>query len=129
MREADRLEVKCSGRSPHEILELALENDDLTLTALDAQDVPFAMFGVGKTEKAAYIWLLGTDAVVDNKYDFIKASRHYVNILTQPYTTTFNFVHRDNKLAISWLQFCGAKFIRMLTIGNEPFFEFIIITN
>ena len=127
MRKADQIEIACMGQhTPKEALECALKQDDLTLTALDSEGVPIAMFGVGQVGAQAYIWLLGTDSVTDNAYDFLKASRKWTQILTEPYGATFNFVHEQTDVAIKWLKFCGAKFLRKLTFNNEPFFEFII---
>ena len=126
MRKADQIEVACMGHTPREALMSGLENDDVTLTALDPEGVPFAMFGVGQVNAQAYIWWLSTDSVMDNSYDFIKASRKWTQILTKPYGATFNYVHEDNKLAIKWLKFCGASFIRKLTFNDNLFFEFVI---
>jgi hypothetical protein len=126
MRKADKIEVACMGNEPCTSLLRALETDDVTLTALDADDVPFAMFGVGQVGDQAYIWCLGTDGVSDNAYDFLKASREWTQRLTKPYGATFNYVHEDNHDALKWLKFCGASFIRKLTFSNQPFFEFII---
>ncbi len=100
--------------------------DGVTLTGLDGEGVPFAMFGVGQVENQAYIWCLGTESVSDNAYDFLKASREWTQRLTKPYGATFNFVHEENSTALKWLKFCGAIFIRKLTFSNQPFFEFII---
>lgn len=128
MRVEDKIEAACMGHQPKEALEIAFKQDDVTLTALDKDDVPFAMFGVGQVEGLAYIWLLGTDGLPDNAYQFVKASKKYVKTLSKPYDCVFNFVHKDNKLAIKWLRFCGAKFIRSLEFSSQPFYEFIITT-
>jgi len=128
MRGADKREVACLGHTPEQSLMNGLHNDDVTLTALDPEGVPFAMFGVGQVLDQAYIWWLSTDSVNDNAYDFLKASRKWTQILTKPYGATFNFVHKDNELSIKWLKFCGAVFIRELTFSNQPFFEFVIPT-
>jgi len=126
MREADRIEIACMGHEPKESLLTSFEQDDVTLTAIDKDNVPFAMFGVGQVAGMAYIWLLGTDALLDNSYNFIKASRKYVQLFTEPYGCVFNFVHKDNELALRWLRFCGAKFIRKHEFSSQPFYEFII---
>jgi hypothetical protein len=126
MRKADQVEIACMGYEPRQALLSALENDDATLTALDSEGVPIAMFGVGQVGEQAYIWCLGTDSVSDNAYDFLKASREWTQRLTKPYGCAFNFVHEENLVAIKWLKFCGAIFIRKLTFSNQPFFEFII---
>ena len=126
MRRADQIEIACMGHEPRQSLLSALESDYVTLTALDGEGVPFAMFGVGQVENQAYIWCLGTESVSDNAYDFLKASREWTQRLTKPYGATFNFVHEENSIALKWLKFCGAIFIRKLTFSNQPFFEFII---
>ncbi len=114
------------GHEPRQALLSGLEHDDVTLTALDGEGVPFAMFGVGQVGAQAYIWCLGTESVSDNAYDFLKASREWTQRLTKPYGATFNFVHESNPIALKWLKFCGAIFIRKLTFSNQPFFEFLI---
>lgn len=126
IRKADQLEVACMGHTPQESLTYAFNNDDVTLTALDEDDVPFAMFGAGKAGQLAYIWLLGTEGVNDNAYDFLKASRKYTQDLVKPYGCAFNFVHHENKVALKWLRFCGATFIRSIEFSNQTFYEFII---
>lgn len=130
MRKHDRLEVACMGHTPKEALEYGLKNDDITFTAKDGDDVPYAMFGSGSlNEQSGYIWLLATDAIEDNAYPFIKASRKYVQIIAKPYGSVMNFVHADNKKAIQWLRHCKAIFLRKVTISSQPFIEFIIISN
>ena len=128
IRKADKIELACMGSEPKEALQAGLKKDDVTLTALDENEVPIAMFGVGQLGNLAYVWLLGTDALYDHSYQFIKASRKYVQLLTKPYGCVFNFVHKDNKLALRWLRFCGAKFIAHRQFSSQPFYEFIITT-
>ncbi len=129
MRKADQIEVACMGHDPKEALLAGLQYDDVTLTALDADDVPFAMFGVGQFVNQAYIWCLGTDSVDDNAYDWLKASRKYTQALTKPYGVTFNYVHEDNKTALRWLKFCKASFLQKLEINNQSFLQFAITKN
>lgn len=126
MRKEDRLEVMCMGNTPEQTLHNAFDTDDVTLTIVDGDDVPIAMLGVGQVLDMAYIWMLGTDSVRDASHDFLRASRKITQSLTKPYGATFNFVHAENKMAIKWLKFCGAKFIRKLHFSNHPFYEFII---
>ena len=126
IRDIDLLEVNAMGHTPLQAMKTALKQDDVTLTALDEYKEPFAMFGAGQVNKIAYIWCLGTHGLSDNAYQFIKSSRSYVRALSKPYKCVFNFVHKDNTLAINWLRFCGAYFIRNIEISNQPFIEFII---
>jgi len=126
MRKADQLEVHYLNSSPKESLLKGLAYDDLTLTALDPDGVPFAMFGAGSLIEGGYIWCLGTDGVNDNGYDFIKASRKYTKLLTEPYNVTFNYVHAENEAALKWLKFCGAEMISETQFSNQPFFQFAL---
>ena len=81
MRKADKIEVACMGHTPRQAL-LNFESDDVTLTALDADDVPFVMFGVGQVGNCLHL-VSWTDSVSDNSYDFIKASREWTQRLTK----------------------------------------------
>ena len=126
MRRADQIEVACLGSTPKESLLKGLAYDDVTLTALDEDGVPFAMFGAGPLLEGGYIWCLGTEGVNDNGYDFLKASRKYTQMLTKPFGVTFNYTHANNKVALKWLKFCGANIISKTKFNNEPFFQFSI---
>lgn len=126
LRSIDKLECACMGHTPLEALLQGLEQDDITLTALDPLGVPFAMFGAGTSLNVPYIWMLATDDVKNNGYDFVKASRSWINILSKPYGSVTNCVHESNKDSIRWLKFCGAIFTRKLTFNQEPFLEFVI---
>lgn len=127
LRKVDKLEVACMGHQPRQSMLRALESDDVTLTALDDEDVPFAMFGVGQVDGMAYIWCLGTEAVEDNAYQFIRASKEWTQRLTKPYGVTFNFVHKENEVAIKWLKHCGALFLNETKFSSQPFYEFVIL--
>lgn len=129
IRKEEQIEVDCMGGTIQEALLSGLKQDDCTLTVKDKYDVPYAMFGVGQVNSQAYIWMLSTDNVRNNMYDFVRYSRKWIQILTKPYKTTYNFVHQDNDLSVRWLKFCGAKFIRKVEINNQPFLEFIFISD
>lgn len=127
MRSIDQLECACAGHTPLEALRAGLKYDEVTLTGLDPQGEPFVMFGSGVgVDNMPYIWLLGTDAVTDYGYDFLKASRRWAKILTQPYGAAMNVVHKDNAVARRWLKFIGAVFLRDVEISGHPFSEFVI---
>lgn len=126
IRKIDQFECACMGETPRAAMLRALDKDDVTLTALDPEGVPFAMLGVGQVLGQAYIWCLGTDGVIDNGWQFLKSSRRWTQILTKHYGVTFNYVHEDNDVSIRWLKFCGAKFLKRLIFNNQPFYEFII---
>lgn len=128
IRKIDELETACLGATPINALKGGLKNDTTTLTALTPEGNPMAMFGVGKVGEEAYIWCLGTPEVQVNGRQFLKSSRKWIQQLTKPFGATFNYVHQENEIAIKWLKYCGAVFIKKCHINSHPFFQFIIIS-
>lgn len=127
LRGYDRMEVGAYGFTDcEEALTEAVKNDDITITALDADGVPFAMVGVGNAGKMPYIWLLGSDAVQDNWYVFAKASKEFLPHLMKDYPIVTNFVLKDYTASVRWLKWLGAKFIREVDFNGALFYEFII---
>jgi len=128
LRTHDALECTLLGSTPKKALMLALTTDRSTYAALDGDKKPFAMFGSGPTENGGYIWMLGTPDVTKHRRHFIRASRDWVQYISKPFGVTSNVVLKDNKMAIRWLKFCGAKFLREVEISSHSFYEFIITT-
>ena len=128
MRQVDKIECECMGFTPKEALEVALGADAITYTVFDPYDVPFCMFGTGSLnfDGDGYIWMLSTDSIFDCKYDFIRGSRFVVDTLISPYNKAKNFVHQDNKAAITWLKWCGAEMGQEYKFSDHPFYEFTI---
>ena len=130
IRNNDRLEVGAYGfDNCEESLLNALENDRITITALDKDDVPFAMFGVGDAGEMPYIWLLGSDSVAENWYTFAKASKKLLPHLIKDYPIVTNLVLKDYEASVRWLKWLGAKFIREVDLAGYTFYEFIITNN
>ena len=106
--------------------QTALEQDESTFTVLTPDGVPFAMFGAGKIEEETYIWMLGTDDVRKHAMAFMKYSREWVWGFVGIYEKVCNYVHSENKLALKWLDWCGADFTTQIEINGELFFKFEI---
>ncbi len=128
MRQVDKIECECMGFTPKEALTVALGADTVTYTVFDPYGVPFCMLGTGPLnfEGDGYIWMLSTDSIMDNKYDFIRGSKFVVNTLIEPYRKARNFVHKDNKASIKWLEWCGAVMGAEHKFSDHPFYEFTI---
>ena len=127
LRLKDRLEVNAEQFSTcEEALMAGLNNDDLTITALDKEGKPFAMFGVGTALDKPYIWLLGSAGVKDNWYVFAKASKYLLPFLITDYPVVSGLVIKEYKISIKWLKWLGAIFIREVEHNGTPFYEFII---
>lgn len=127
IRQLDKIETAAYGFTTCEAaLKAGVDNDDVTFTALDGDGVPFAMMGVGSFGDANYIWLLGTDGVKDNWYNFGKASRLLLPVLLSKYDVVSNLVLKDYTDSVRWLKWLGAKFIREVNIAGYDFYEFIL---
>ena len=127
IRKEDLLEVSSFGNTAEEAFRQALQNDESTLTVLDPNNIPYAMFGAGKVGEETYIWMLGTNDVSKYKFEFLKRCREWVWAFVATYGEVFNFVHVDNKLAIKWLAWCNAKFSEEFEVNNEKFKKFTIM--
>jgi len=128
MKKIDQIESACMGYTPKEALEVGLGSGTVTYTVFDPYDVPFCMFGTGPLnhDGDGYIWMLSTESLYDNKYDFIRGSRFVINTLIESYKTAKNFVHKDNEATIKWLKWCGAKMGEEFMFSDHPFYEFKI---
>jgi hypothetical protein len=110
MRQADVDEVWASSRStPHHALMSSLDQSQQAWTALfDGQ--PEVMFGVADLNiltSTGAPWLLGTDAVVTHRRQFLRRSVWWRGKLLERYEVLKNFVHDDNVLSKRWLNWLG----------------------
>lgn len=127
LRKEDITEAKAFGYpSSKEALTEAMAADDLCVTCLDAEGVPFAMLGVGRVEDTSYIWLLGSDGIKDNWYTFAKGSKEWLQPLIKKYGKVTNFVLASYETSIRWLSWLGADFTNKVEMGGEVFLEFVI---
>lgn len=118
MREADRREIWASDRLlPLCALKQSVLVSSVAWTCL-VRGVPAFMWGV--TRKGCILsdtgvpWLLGTDAILEVRGEFLKQSRAYVDRMQKGFARLENIVHAENALSIRWLRWCG------FTIGKEP---------
>lgn len=124
MREMDVLECRLNGHDPLQALESSIGSDYASYTIVcNETDTPLACFGIGYINMSYdYIWMLATDKLVETAgFEFARESKKVVQRLQssamKPLT---NMVHKDNKVAIRWLRFCGAKF------NDHPFTDNLI---
>lgn len=120
MRAADVAEVKAmSGRSPHDALMFSLQKSSVAWTALfDGR--PEVMFGIGDLNILARVgspWLLGTDVVVAEYRQFLRASRDWSEQLFADYDLLRNFVDDRNEVSKRWLKWLGFTLLDPAPIG------------
>lgn len=126
LRQHDKDElIACGFDTPEKALMKGLEIDDVTLTALDAQGVPFAMLGVGRAPNMNYIWLLGSEGVRDNWLTFGKASKQLLPYLIKRYGVVSNYVLAEYTTSIKWLKWLGAEFEETpIKFSGHDFYKF-----
>ena len=128
LRKYDRMEVGAFGfDSTEDVLMSALSTDDITIAAVDEDNKPFAMLGVGSKFGMPYIWLLGSEGVQKHWYVFAKASKQLLPSIIGKYPLVMNYVLKDYTASVNWLKWLGAKFIREVEINGYLFYEFVII--
>lgn len=131
LRDIDNIECMAFGKKPLDALMSAFEHDMATLTVVDKENKPLAMFGIGEDEEMPYIWMLGTKEFPRvAKRDLIKHSKTWIKeLLKITGGAAGNYVHCYNRPAVRWLEWLGAAFTHRVTIKGEPFFQFILINN
>lgn len=116
MRADDVKEVWDSNLySPYKALCKGLNTNGISWTII-VNGVPIGMVGVARgtlLSDTGIPWLLGTDALVDDRRLFLKVSRLILKNMSEGYKALENYVSTENKASFCWLRHLGFK------IGNE----------
>jgi hypothetical protein len=73
-------------------------------------DEIMCIFGVATSSMINRVgtpWLLGSDLIVEHKYEFLAGSKKYIDLMKHGYSKLVNHVDQDNELSILWLQWLG----------------------
>ena len=99
MREGDVLEVWLAGhRTPYQAMQEGFESSVKAWTIME-DGVPIGMFGVSSVSILGDVgvpWLLGTDAMLKIRRQFIRDSAKYLDEAHSLYPRLVNFVHAGN---------------------------------
>lgn len=128
MRPADVLEIKRSDdTSPLEalIIPFTLEHSKTYSIMSQAHEV-IGMFGSTRAEEPGYgvAWMLCSEELFEYTIQFLRECPHWVNEMGQGYKYLFNYVDKENTVALRWLEYLG--FVQELEIpkfgaGKTPF--------
>jgi len=123
MREGDACECwALGGLTPRQALDHPLACDGPRWTGmLDGE--PAAIFGVVPLTVmggAGVAWLLGTPLLLKHWRIFARRSKPLLAELLDHYDKLVNVVHADNRVALRWLEWAGARFTYQ---GQRVFFE------
>lgn len=122
LRPADLLEIRESGNTPMEALQVGFVKSQPCYTAT-VDGKPVAMFGVAPATHepgVGVVWLLGTEGLLPEKFGFLRLSRPWLDRLGESYRLLGNRVHQDNLVHIQWLSWLGFTFLKQ----TGPFIEF-----
>jgi len=118
MRAADVAEVKAnSGLEPRVGLLHSYIKGKPCITMVSSQGEPLAMGGVVPDElnsRVGQIWLLGTDALVENttnRMRFLRGCRSWVNAMHREYDVLWNYMDARNAVHRRWVEWMGFTFI------------------
>lgn len=125
LREADQMELRAGGSTPYTALMNGLKLSSPHAYTVQVNGFPVAMFGVVPVANSNFgvIWFLGTDKLLEIKWQFLRQSKYYLDMLSRDYQLLFNDVHHDNKLHIRWLKWLGFSFMHY-NPKKSPFIEF-----
>lgn len=129
MRDADAIEVWLSAhKTPYQALTEGFNTSIKAWTIMEG-DTPIGMFGVSSGSILSNIgipWLLGTDAMLKIRRQFVRESIQYLNEMLVLYPRLVNFIHIDNVASLRWLRWMGFDFDGPVKAGPEDaeFFKF-----
>lgn len=123
MRKDDLMELKAGGHEDALFCMVdCFERTDRPLTAL-WNDKPFCMFGIVRVRHRCYDasgkwlskgigapWMLGTDGIMEARWQFLRESAYWLNQIKQDYDILWNRVHSKNTVHIKWLKWLGFDF-------------------
>lgn len=122
MRAADVAEVAAaSGNTPEVCLLKSYLNSKPCITMVSCTGEPLAMGGVvpdSLNNRVGQIWLLGTDALVDdakNRMSFLRGCRSWVNAMHREYDVLWNCMDARNAVHFDWIKWMG-----FTIIGKRP---------
>jgi hypothetical protein len=107
LRDADKKEVEAShGMSAQQACLAAARTPEAKAIFLNGEFCGlFGILDVG--DGVGSPWFLGTNAVLRNRKEFLKASRPIFELLSAPFSYLTNYVHVENKQSQRWIKFLG----------------------
>lgn len=122
LRAADLAEIAITspGDSPREVIEEGARESRLTITAA-VDGVPAIVYGVAPTTDphVGRAWMLATDDLLKVRREFLASCRAEVRLMQQTFAVLTNEVHRDNAVAIRWLEWLGFTIDRERPVGPD----------
>ena len=129
LRDIDVLEVHAVGSTPEQSLlkSFSLPNTKV-LSGVDSEtkEIIFMCGVCDSTDDPdiGVIWMLASPSIHNHSRDVLKLSKPTIDDLSKPYKAVYNFVHKDNRTSIRWLEWCGFTVdkTKIYDQGGEDFY-------
>ena len=130
LRPADKREI-IAGTG--ELLQSTLDDGIRTSSecwTVVLEDEPIALYGYKETDdESAYIWMLGTEKMLDIRWQFLRATKNTINQIIKKYSFLWSLSYAKNTVHSDWYKWAGFEVIE--TIDTGPFnlpFNYILLT-
>ena len=132
VREIDCLEIEAVAQTnPYNALVTSFKLPGSQVYSIVRNDGDIlGMFGVGDCsilKNYGTPWLIASDDLLPHAKEFLRNCRPWVKKLESNYHCLYNFIHKNNKIAMRWLQWCGFEVQnqKIYSISNEEFYLFV----
>lgn len=128
LRDIDKLECECVGSTAEiSLLSPFTLPDSVVLSGINEDEEVILMCGISKcpvTPEMGVIWMLASPKIYNHRREIIKLSKPTIAKLSEGYKAVYNMIHKDNKLSIRWLEWCGfiVDKTRIYVKGGEDFY-------
>jgi len=125
MRQPDKDEVACFDHTPYEALMKGWLASTICRTVVDDYGDPIAMFGVSSPEEVppgvGVPWLLGTPALEDISFQFLRESKYWVQYMGQKYGYLANYIDSRNEVHLRYIRWLGFEVLedRGVPVGPD----------
>ena len=128
LREADLAEIAASsGSDPLKTLKAGVAASVPPVSIVDEDDLVIAMGGAVPLYHTGIVWMLASDGIYAHKFEFLRQSKAWVEMLQDRYPVLWNCVDVRNKLHTRWLAWCGFEldtWIEDYNGSGHPFIQF-----
>jgi|TARA_R110000868_G_scaffold171705_4_gene407422 hypothetical protein len=81
------------------------------LSTVKSGDFGLAGVSATGTEGVGQIWMVSTDAIYDNRMEFLRGTKVFVEEMHNQYPILFNWIDARQKDHLKWLQWAGFRAI------------------
>lgn len=136
LRPADIRECHAHGQEPLDALLEGYSICDECFTVFKDEE-PVAMFGCGQSPsdvdrhgyKVGWIWMMGTDRLLEFKRLFLRQSVRWVDYFQERYDVLTNLVDVRNVEHVRWLDWMGFTILQAVIQHNgHAFYRFVRFT-